>query len=727
MILSLKNNPMKKSVLIFVLAALFSFLNIKADEGMWLLPLLEEMNITTMQQMGLKLTAEQIYNVNGSSLKDAVGALDYGSCTAELISPNGLLLTNHHCGFDEIQYHSTVEHDYLTNGFWAMTREEELPNPGKTISFLVRMEDVTQAVNAQLNGRMIESERQQIISEISDSLANMAVEGTHYEAHVEEFFGGNNFYLVVYETFLDVRLVGAPPESIGKFGHDTDNWVWPRHTGDFSLFRVYTGPDGKPAEYAPENIPLKPAHYLPVSLKGVKKGDFALILGYPGITNRYMTSWEIEQIRQIDNPNRIRIRGLRQELMMEDMLSSDEIRIKYASKYSTSSNYWKYSIGQNQGIRNLDLINRKKQMENQFTEWVKADPEREKKYGQSFNLIKNAVADRKDLHHARSYILEALVMGIEFVNFSASFFPLYVTLLESQDDQQTISELIESMRRDINDYFKDYNVETDKKITLAMLKLMSENVNQEFRPDFFATINHKYRGNYQKYVDRVFRKSMFVDQDKMNEFLESPDVKILQKDPAFNIALSVVRKYFEIEDQYQSFQETLDRGHRLFIAGLMEMQKDRKLYPDANSTMRLTYGRVGDYQARDAVQYDYFTTLQGVMEKEDPDNPEFVVHQHLKKLFQLKDYGRYGMGDVMPVCFTTNNDITGGNSGSPVINASGELTGIAFDGNWEAMSSDLAFEPELQKCINVDIRYVLFVIDKFAGATHLIKEMHIVE
>jgi hypothetical protein len=270
-------------------------------------------------------------------------------------------------------------------------------------------------------------------------------------------------------------------------------------------------------------------------------------------------------------------------------------------------------------------------------------------------------------------------------------------------------------------------VETDKKITLAMLKLMSENVNQEFRPDFFATINHKYRGNYQKYVDRVFRKSMFVDQDKMNEFLESPDVKILQKDPAFNIALSVVRKYFEIEDQYQSFQETLDRGHRLFIAGLMEMQKDRKLYPDANSTMRLTYGRVGDYQARDAVQYDYFTTLQGVMEKEDPDNPEFVVHQHLKKLFQLKDYGRYGMGDVMPVCFTTNNDITGGNSGSPVINASGELTGIAFDGNWEAMSSDLAFEPELQKCINVDIRYVLFVIDKFAGATHLIKEMHIVE
>ncbi len=409
------------------------------------------------------------------------------------------------------------------------------------------------------------------------------------------------------------------------------------------------------------------------------------------------------------------------------MRSSDEIRIKYASKYSTSSNYWKYSIGQNQGIRNLDLINRKKQLENKFTEWVTADPEREKKYGQTFDLIKNAVIGRKDLHHARSYILEALVMGVEFVNFSASFFPLYVALLESQDDQQTIGELIEGMRRDINDYFKDYNVETDKKITLAMLKLMSENVSREYHPDFFATINNKYRGNYQKYVDRVFRKSMFVDQDKLNEFLESPDVKTLHKDPAFNIALSVVREYFKIDDQYQNFQETLDKGHRLFIAGLMEMQKERKFYPDANSTMRLTYGRVGDYQARDAVHYDYFTTLQGVMEKEDPDNPEFIVHKRLKELFLLKDYGRYGMGHVMPVCFTTNNDITGGNSGSPVINANGELVGIAFDGNWEAMSSDLAFEPELQKCINVDIRYVLFIVDKFAGATHLIKEMHIVE
>lgn len=718
---------MKKSILSFLLAGFFTLFNARADEGMWLLPLLEEMNISVMQEMGLKLSADQIYNVNKSSLKDAIGALDDGSCTAELISPDGLLLTNHHCGFDEIQYHSTVEHDYLTNGFWAMTREEELPNPGKTISFLIRMEDISEAINTCLNDQMSEAERQQIISEISDSIKGKAIEGTHYEASVEQFFGGNNFYLIITETYLDVRLVGAPPESIGKFGHDTDNWVWPRHTGDFSLFRIYTGPDGKPAEYAPENIPLKPRNFLKISLKGLEKDDFAMVIGYPGTTNRYMTSWEIEQVREIDNPNRIRIRGLRQDLMMEDMLSSNQIRIKYASKYSTSSNYWKYSIGQNEGIQNLDLINRQRNLENQFLEWVNADPEREKLYGQSFDLIKNAVSNSRDFHHATQYIIEALISGIEFINFSASFFQLFITILEYPDDPQAIDEVIESMHRDINDYFKDYNAETDKKITLAMLKLMSENVDQKFHPDFFATISIKYKGNFEKFVDKLFKKSMFVDKDKLNTFLQSPDIRTLQKDPAFGIALSVYRKYFEIDDQYKQYQETLDKGHRLYVAGLMEMQKDRKFYPDANSTMRLSYGCVGDYQARDAVHFDYLTTLKGVMEKEDPDNPEFIVDEHLKKLFELKDYGRYGIGEVMPVCFTTNNDITGGNSGSPVMNANGELIGVAFDGNWEAMSSDLAFEPELQKCINVDIRYVLFIIDKFAGATHLIEEMNIVE
>jgi hypothetical protein len=718
---------MKKLFLLIILTGFFNFFRASADEGMWLLPLINELNISAMQEMGLQLTADQIYNINTSSLKDAVGALDHGSCTSELISPEGLLLTNHHCGFDEIQYHSSVEHDYLTNGFWAMTREEELPNPGKTISFLIRMEDVSERINRGLNDSMTEEARNDTINGISEDIRLEATEGTHYEARVEQFFGGSRFFLVVLETYLDVRLVGAPPESIGKFGYDADNWVWPRHTGDFSMFRVYTGPDGRPAEYSSENIPLKSKYYLPVSLKGLNEGDFAMVIGFPGTTNRFMTSWEIDQISRIDNPVRIMIRGARQQLMMEDMMSGNDLRIKYASKYSNSSNYWKYSIGQNEGIKNLDLINRKIQIEDQFRDWVSESPERTEKYGESLELIRQAVSDRQDYHYARQYILESLLGGVEFISFNLSFIQLFVSLIENPGDAQAVQEVISGMQKDIKDYFKDYNAETDKKITVAMFKLFAENVKPEFRPDFFASIIKKYKGDYQKYVDNIFNRSMFVDQNRLNEFLTSPDIKSLQKDPAFMITLSVYRKYFEIDDQYQAFEVNLNKGHRLFVAGLMEMQKDRVFYPDANSTMRLTYGRVGDYQARDAVHYEYFTTLKGVMEKEDPDNPEFVVDKRLKELYNSRDYGRYGMGDVMPVCFTTNNDITGGNSGSPVINDKGQLIGIAFDGNWEAMSSDLAFVPDLQKCINVDIRYVLFIIDKFAGATNLIQEMNIVE
>jgi len=718
---------MKKLFLLIILAGFFNFFRANADEGMWLLPLINELNIATMQEMGLQLTADQIYNINASSLKDAVGALDHGSCTSELISPEGLLFTNHHCGFDEIQYHSSVEHDYLTNGFWAMTREEELPNPGKTISFLIRMEDVSDRINSALNDSMTEEARNDTINGISEDIRLEAIEGTHYEARVEQFFGGSRFFLVVLETYLDVRLVGAPPESIGKFGHDTDNWMWPRHTGDFSMFRVYTGPDGKPAEYSPENIPLKSKYYLPVSIQGLKEGDFAMVLGFPGSTNRYNTSWEIDQISKIENPITIKVRGTRQQLMMEDMLSGADLRIKYASKYSNSSNYWKYSIGQNEGIENLDLINRKIQLENQFRDWVSESPERNEKYGESLELIRQAVADRQDYHYARQYIVESLLGGVEFISFNLSFIQLFISLIENPGDAQAIQEIISGMQKDIKDYFKDYNAETDKKITVAMLKLFGENVKPEFRPDFFQSISNKYKGDYQKYVDNVFKKSIFVDKNKLDAYLASPDIKSLQKDPAFRITMSFYRKYFEIDDQYQVFEVNLNKGHRLFVTGLMEMLKDKIFYPDANSTMRLTYGRVGDYQAKDAVHYEYFTTLKGVMEKEDPDNPEFLVDKRLKELYNSRDYGRYGMGDVMPVCFTTNNDITGGNSGSPVINAKGELIGIAFDGNWEAMSSDLAFEPELQKCINVDIRYVLFIIDKFAGATNLIQEMNIVE
>jgi hypothetical protein len=718
---------MKKLWLYILFAASAGFIKVYADEGMWLLPLLSDLNIATMQEMGLKLTADQIYNINESSLKDAIGALDNGQCTAELISAEGLILTNHHCGFDEIQAHSSVEHDYLRDGFWAMTREDELPNPGKTISFLIRMEDVSDRINMYLNDTMSEDERNDTIKKLSNKIINEAIEGTGYEAQVEQFFGGSRFFLVILETYRDVRLVGAPPESIGKFGDETDNWMWPRHTGDFSVFRVYTGPDGKPADYSPENIPLKSKYFLPVSIKGFQKDDFAMVIGFPGTTNRYMTSWEVEQISEIDNPDRILIRGERQKLMKEDMNSNEEIRIKYASKYSTSSNYWKYSIGQNEGIEKLNLINREIKLENEFRDWVSKNPERIALYGESLDLIKNAVNVTQDLHRARQFIYESLIVGVDFVDFSASFFQVFISLLDYQDNPQATQDVISGMRQDIAKYFKDYNAETDKKITVAMFRLIDENVKPEFQPDFFQTIKTKYKNDYQKYVDAVFDKSIFVNEEKMNKYLLSPDIKTLRKDPAFRIALLVSRKYYQIDDLCKIFEASLNKGHRLYLKGLMEMQKDKIFYPDANSTMRLTYGRVGDYQARDAVHYDYYTTLKGVMEKEDPANPEFVVNERLKELYNAKDYGRYGVGDEMPVCLITNNDITGGNSGSPLINAQGQLIGIAFDGNWEAMSSDLAFVPMLQKCISVDIRYVLFIIDKFAGATNLINEMTIVE
>jgi len=718
---------MKKFTRIALIVWLLCASQARADEGMWLLPLIQELNMKEMQEMGLKLTADQIYNINKSSIKDAVGALDYGSCTAELISPDGLLLTNHHCGFDEIQSHSSVTNDYLTDGFWAMNREEELPNPGKTISFVVRMEDVSDRIVPRLADDLSEDERLDKVNEISEFLTKEATEGTHYEARIEPFFGGNTYYLVVMETFEDVRLVGAPPESIGKFGHDSDNWEWPRHTGDFSLFRVYTGPDGKPAKYAEENIPLNPEYFFPISLNGIEEGDFSMVVGFPGTTNRYLTSYEINEIQDIDNPNQIKIRGKKLELMMEDMQSDDAIRIKYASKYSSSSNYWKYSIGQNQGIHNLDLISRTEALEDDYRDWLKSDTHNNSMYGESINLIQSAINSRKEIHHAQHYLLEALIGGIEFINFAGSFFQVFFVLLESPDDPEAVGEVVKTMREEMATYYKDYNPETDKKITKAMFRLVGEDIPARYHPEFYATINNKFKGDYEKYVDYVFKKSIFVDPVKVNEFLDTPDLKTLQKDLAFAMARDIYRKYFEIDDQYMEYRDNLDKGRRMYIAGLMEMQKSKTFYPDANSTLRLTYGQVGDYEAKDAVFYNYYTTLTGVMEKEDPDNFEYAVPEKLKTLYRDKDFGIYGTDDYMPVCFTTNNDITGGNSGSPVLNANGELIGVAFDGNWEAMSGDIVFENDIQKCINVDIRYVLFIIDKYAGATHLIDEMKIVE
>jgi len=708
-------------------ALVFTFqARVHADEGMWLLSLIGQVNMDEMTEMGLQLTAEQIYSVNQSSLKDAVGALDRGSCTAELVSPDGLLLTNHHCGYGEIQSHSSLEHDYLKDGFWAMTRDEELPNEGKTITFLVRMEEVTDQIVPELNENMGMQERASKVRTLTETIATEATEGNDYEARVRSMFNGNRYFLFVTQTYRDVRLVGAPPESIGKFGHDTDNWMWPRHTGDFSMFRVYTAPDGSPADYSPENIPLKSKHHLPISTKGYKMGDFAMVMGYPGGTSRYMTSWEVQESLDIDHPIRIQVRGIKLDLMMEDMQASEKVRIQYASKHSRSSNYWKNSIGMMQALKKLKVTEKKQQEEADFTQWIDQDEERQALYGNALGDIQTAVEGRRDLQIASSYIIEAYFLGMETVMFGRNLRELQMVLGDPEPDQEQLDRVTAALKERAEDFFKDYNAPTDKKIMTAMVQLLIDELDDAYLPASILEVKDKYKGDAAKYVDMYFKKSFLTDQDRYNAFMDNPSLKALEKDPGYKAVMGT-QKLYEVGGKMAQFEEPFSRGSRLYLKGRVEMYPDKDFYSDANSTMRMNYGVVGDYYPRDAVLYTHYTTLEGVMEKEDPNNFEFVVSERLKEFYESKDYGPYGENGTLNVCFTTNNDITGGNSGSPVMNANGELIGIAFDGNWEAMSGDVAFETELQKCINVDIRYVLFVIDKYAGAGHLVNEMTLVD
>ncbi len=692
---------------------------------MWLLPYISKMNMGEMTNLGFKLTAADIYDINNGSIKDAVVVLSEG-CTGEIISDEGLLLTNHHCEYRQIQSHSTVEHDYLQEGFWAFSKEEELPNPGLSVKFLIRIEDVSGKINGELTDALNEEERDDIIFKLSDEIETEAVNDNHYEADVIPFFGGNYFYLFVYEVFTDIRLVGAPPSSIGKFGFDTDNWMWPRHTGDFSLLRVYCGPDGKPADYSVDNIPYKPKYFLPVSLQGISNGDYAMVLGYGGSTQRYMTSFGVREVLNITHPNRIKIRGVRQEILMEDMLKSPVIRIQYASKYSRSSNYWKFSIGQSRGLKQLKVFDKKKELENEFIEWVKQDSNRIAKYGEALQLIEDAITKREPYQHASQYLYESFFKASEIILFAYKSRFLYYQLISDPDDKETIEPLLKELKEYGEGHFADYNVQTDLKVTRAMIKLFHDNVPEEQHPEIYTVIKNKFKGNYDRFVEDMYKKSVFADKAMFDKFIQDPSIKILSRDPAYKAFQSIYSEYGINIDRLYEINKSLKKGERLYISGLLEMQKDKKFYPDGNSTMRLSYGTVDDYSPRDAVHYNYITTLKGVMEKEDSSDREFIVPEKLKELYNLKDYDKYGDNGKMPVCFTTNNDITGGNSGSPVINGEGQLIGLAFDGNWEAMSGDVIFEPDLQRCICVDIRYVLFIIEKYAGDTRLIDELKLI-
>ena len=694
---------MKKLALFLVGALMFAQMPLKADEGMWLLPLLQKLNINKMQDLGLKLSAEDIYNFNNSSLKDAIVQFG-GGCTGEIVSDKGLLFTNHHCGYASIQALSSVEHDYLNDGYWAMNLSEELPVNGLSVTFIDRFTDVTAQVEKALAKAKTEEEKEKAFMALKNKLEKEAVAADPtLNPVVASFYAGNQYYLITSRTFKDIRFVGAPPSSIGKFGGDTDNWMWPRHTGDFSVFRVYADKNNNPATYSKDNVPYTPKRSLIISLKGIKENDYAMIMGFPGRTTRFMTSYEADETQHTLNPVAIKVRTIKQQIWREDMLADPKVNIQYASKFSGSSNGWKKWMGMDETFNKLKVIERRAAEETKFMEWVNKDPKRVEKYGKALETIKEVIANRKEATYTHRYMYEA-PYSIELVRATSARYA--------------------GDRKDA--FYKDYSVGTDKKLAAAMLKVFKENVDPKYLLDVYSTIDTQFGGSIDKYVDWLYSTSVYTSAEKLTQ-AEKDNVD-LSKDPANLLRKDILNLQSKLIPFIEAGEKEFEEARKAYVAGVLEMGGDKPMYPDANFTLRLTYGSVLPYSPKDAVVYNYYTTLDGVMEKEDPTNFEFVVPAKLKELWKNKDFGRYAMPNgKLPVAFLSNNDITGGNSGSPVLNDKGELLGLAFDGNWEAMSGDVIFEPELQRCINVDVRYVLFIIDKFGGAGYLLDEMKLTE
>ncbi len=712
-----------------------------ADEGMWLPMFIERLNYTDMQKLGLQLTADEIYSVNHASMKDAIVGLSSSPtpngffCTGEIVSEEGLMLTNHHCGYDAIQKLSSIEHDYLGDGFWAMSREEELPSEGMTASILVYMADVTDSIMPFISDTLEGRERNMAIRNITGRLKKQAEEDGKYHPVIKSFFDGNEFYMFVYQVYRDVRLVGAPPSSIGKYGGDTDNWMWPRHTGDFSMFRIYTAPDGSPADYAEENIPLVPKYHLPISLNGIEEGDFTMVFGFPGGTERYTTSSGVQYKLDYYLPPLIEGFGAKLEVWKEHMDADREVGIKYASNYASLANSWKYFIGQKQGVKKLDVVGNKASFEKEFTQWVNADESRKEKYGNVLSDISGVYESRAPSTEPIIYASVTGVGGAEIIGFAQEFMGLQGILNQYKEEkdkekkekkQEQVMRAAENLLNSASEHFKNYDLSTDRDVFASLTALYFEKLPEKYHPEELDKMEAKFKGDFSRYADYLFEKSFMSDMNSTEAFLDDPNLKTLEKDPAFVLMQGYMEKIMEIRDGYMQGADKLSRAERLFVQGIREMLPNEKFYPDANSTLRFSFGTVKDYYPADAIQYDYKAHLSGVMEKEDPANPEFYVEPELKALYETKDYGPYADAEGnMVVCFLTNNDITGGNSGSPVVNGNGELIGLAFDGNWEAMSSDIAFAPEMQRTIVVDARYVLFIIDKLAGAGHLVDEMTI--
>ncbi len=701
-----------------------------ADEGMWMLTDLKKQNAAVMQNLGLDISIDKVYCPDSISLKDAVVHFG-GGCTGEVVSSEGLVLTNHHCGYQYIQQHSSVEHDYLTDGFWAMSRAEELPCEGLTITFIDRILDVTDYVQEQLK----KDDDPEGLNYLSPSYLSTVAERFAKKENIKTddftvlelkpFYGANKYYLFVKTVYKDIRMVGAPPSSIGKFGADTDNWMWPRHCGDFSIFRIYASKDGKPATYAADNVPLKVKKHLTINMGGIKEGDFTFVMGFPGRNWRYMISDEVEERMQTTNFMRDTVRGVRLRVLGEEMAKDAKTRIQYAAKYASSANYWKNAIGVNEGLVSLKVLDRKKDEQKRLLAF--GEETGNDSYRQAYETIKQIVAKRHDAVYHQQAIYEALMLGTEF-----SKIPDTDKLLASleKNDPKGIKAAVAALDEQGKKFFnKDYSTAVDRKVSKQLIALYAQLIPAGQRIGIFKLIDDKFGGNTDAFVDACFDKSIFRSPEALAAFLKNPNAGKLKNDPMVQYAKSVKEGYKAMDEAMKAETNAYNRAHKTWVAGMLALkQKESKaIYPDANSTLRLTYGKIGSYEPADGKEYLYYTTLKGVMEKEDPDNPEFVVSPKLKELYEKKDFGPYAMPDGrMPVCFVTATDNTGGNSGSPVFNAKGELIGVGFDRNYEGLTGDIAYNPQLQRAACVDIRYVLFVIDKYAGAKHLIDEMTIV-
>ena len=691
-----------------------------ADEGMWVLKELNKQNLARMAELGFTPSYDQLYSETDPCVANAV-VIFGGGCTGITVSNEGLIFTNHHCGFGAIQQLSSVEHDYLKDGFVSQSKQEELPVPGLTVRYLKETVDVSDRINSQISGIEDEFQRLSAADSIGRVICDSVGNNEFLAADVVPFYSNNKYFLVVYDVYRDVRMVFAPPSSIGKFGGDTDNWMWPRHTGDFSVFRVYANADNKPAEYNADNKPYTPRYVVEVSMQGYQDKDYAMTIGFPGSTDRYLCSWGVQQRIENSNKPRIEVRGIKQGIWKEAMSASDAVRIKYASKYAGSSNYWKNSIGMNKGLANLNVIERKRAEETAFADWVAKDQARGAKYGEVLNLLEKGYTSTNKYREALTYLNEAFSSGAEIIRLAR--------MVQSVDINGATPEEITVFLEDrIQPFFKDYEPSLDQKVLAAMMKIAKERVSSEFLPDIYTSIDKKYKGNYEKYAADVFKKTSLLSYDKIAEMLRNPkQYEKLRKDPAAELSLSVLVSIFQLQQLMGDAEYDIAKGERLYFAGLKEMYPEKALSSDANFTMRLSYGSIGGYRPYDAAWYNYYSTDKGILEKEDPTSDEFWVQPEILDLVRSRDFGPYAneKGELQ-LCFLSNNDITGGNSGSPVFDKNARLIGLAFDGNWEAMSGDIAFEPDLQRCIGVDIRYVLFMIDKWGKCPRLIEELKLV-